>query len=71
MTILRQSASETKMALLWSVDVKVAPLRLCFYLLFSCVVLRILLCPLSGPELIYISLLIIFCINKYVTNKIT
>ncbi len=25
----------TKMALLWSVDVRVAPLRLCFYLLFN------------------------------------
>ncbi len=31
--------------------------------------LHILLCPLSGPDLIYISLLIIFCIIKYMTNK--
>ncbi len=28
-------------------------------------------CPLSGPVLIYISLLIISCIIEYVTNKIT
>ncbi len=43
-----------------------------FYLylcIFSCVVLHILHCPLSGPDLIYISLLIIFCIIEYVTNK--
>ncbi len=43
-----------------------------FYLylcLSSCVVLRILHCPLSGPDLAYISLLIIFCIIEYVTNK--
>ncbi len=39
--------------------------------IFSCVVLRILHCPLSGPDLIYISLRIIFCIIEYVTNKIT
>ncbi len=26
-------------------------------------------CPLSGPDLTYISLLIIFCIIEYVTNK--
>ncbi len=31
--------------------------------------LHILHCPLSGPELIYISLRIIFCIIVYVTNK--
>ncbi len=31
--------------------------------------LHILHCPLSGPDLIYISLLIIFCIIEYVTNK--
>ncbi len=38
----------------------------------SCyVVLRILHCPLSGPDLIYISLLIISCIIEYVTNKRT
>ncbi len=45
-----------------------------FYLylcIFSCVVLHILHCPLSGPVLIYISLLIIFCIIEYVTNKRT
>ncbi len=30
---------------------------------------NILHCPLSGPDLIYISLLIIFCIIEYVTNK--
>ncbi len=43
-----------------------------FYLylcLSSCVVLHILHCPLSGPVLIYISLLIIFCIIEYVTNN--
>ncbi len=28
-------------------------------------------CPLSGPVLIYISLLIIYCIIEYVTNKRT
>ncbi len=39
--------------------------------IFSCVVLRLLHCPLSGPDLIYISLLIIFCIIEYVTNKKT
>ncbi len=39
--------------------------------IYSCVVLRILHCPLSGPDLIYISLLIIFCIIEYVTNKMT
>ncbi len=33
--------------------------------------LHILHCPLSGPDLIYISLLIIFCIIEYVTNKKT
>ncbi len=36
--------------------------------IFSCVV-TFLHCPLSGPDLIYISLLIIFCIIEYVTNK--
>ncbi len=36
---------------------------------FSCVLLHILHCPLSGPDLTYISLLIIFCIIEYVTNK--
>ncbi len=33
--------------------------------------LHILHCPLSGPDLTYISLLIIFCIIEYVTNKKT
>ncbi len=45
-----------------------------FYLylyILSCVVLHILHCPLSGPDLIYISLLIIFCIIEYVMNKKT
>ncbi len=50
-----------------------------FYLyICSCVVLLlyhfifiILHCPLSGPDLIYISLLIIPCIIYYVTNKET
>ncbi len=40
-----------------------------FYLylyIFSCVFLH---CPLSGPVLIYISLLIISCIIEYVMNK--
>ncbi len=37
----------------------------------SCVVLHILHCPLSGPDPIHISLLIIFCIIDYVTNKQT
>ncbi len=39
--------------------------------IFSCVVLHILHCPLSRPDLIYISLPIIFCIIEYVTNKET
>ncbi len=39
--------------------------------IFSCVVLHILQCPLSGPDLIYISPLIIFCIIEYVMNKRT
>ncbi len=43
-----------------------------FYYLYlftlSCVVLHILHCPLSGPDLTYILLLIIFCIIEYVTN---
>ncbi len=55
----------------------------CFYLyiyiyiyICSCVVLLLynfysLHCPLSGPDLIYISLLIIPCIIYYVTNKET
>ncbi len=43
---------------------------LCLYI-FSCVVLQILHWPLSGPDLIYISLLTIFCIIEYVTNKTT
>ncbi len=30
---------------------------------------NILHCPLSGPDLTYISLLIIYCIIEYVTNK--
>ncbi len=44
--------------------------------IFSCVMFHLyfyffLHCPLSGPVLIYISLLIISCIIEYVTNKIT
>ncbi len=35
----------------------------------SCVVLHILHCPLSEPDLTYISLLIIFCIIEHVANK--
>ncbi len=35
----------------------------------SCVVLHILHCPLSGPDMTYISLLILSCIIQYVTNK--
>ncbi len=42
-----------------------------YYCIFSYVVLCILHCPLSGPDLIYISLRIIFCIIEYVTNKRT
>ncbi len=37
-----------------------------FYIIFI-----LLHCPLSGPDLIYISLLIIPCIIYYVTNKET
>ncbi len=42
-------------------------LVLCYFYLI-CILLR---CPLSGPDLIYISLLIIPCIIYYVTNKET
>ncbi len=37
--------------------------------ILSCVGLHILHCPLSGPDLTYISLWIIFCMIEYVTNK--
>ncbi len=40
-----------------------------FIYIFSCVVLHLLHCPLSGPDLIYISLRIIFCMIEYVMNK--
>ncbi len=39
-----------------------------FYITFICIILH---CPLSGPDLICISLLIIPCIIYYVTNKET
>ncbi len=39
-----------------------------FYIIFIFIILH---CPLSGPDLIYISLLIIPCIIYYVTNKET
>ncbi len=39
-----------------------------FYIIFIFILLH---CPLSGPYLIYISLLIIPCIIYYVTNKET
>ncbi len=39
-----------------------------FYIMFIFIILH---CPLSGPDLIYISLLIIPCIIYYVTNKET
>ncbi len=42
-----------------------------FIYIFSCVMFHFLHCPLSGPVLIYISLLIISCIIEYVTNKRT
>ncbi len=45
-----------------------------FYLylyIFSCVMFHFSHFPLSGPVLIYISLLIISCIIEYVTNKRT
>ncbi len=38
----------TKMSLLWSVDVQVAPLRLCFYLLFYVFVLSLFTCITSA-----------------------
>ncbi len=37
--------------------------------ILSCVMLRILHCPLSRPDQIYISLRIIFCIIEFVVNK--
>ncbi len=39
--------------------------------IYTRVVLHILHCPLSGPDLAYISLLIIFCIIEYVMNTKT
>ncbi len=39
-----------------------------FYVIFIFIILH---CPLSGPDLIYISLLIIPCLIYYVTNKET
>ncbi len=39
-----------------------------FYIIFIFIILH---CPLRGPDLIYISLLIIPCIIYYVTNKET
>ncbi len=39
-----------------------------FYIIFIFIILH---CPVSGPDLIYISLLIIPCIIYYVTNKET
>ncbi len=44
-------------------------LVLCYFYIISIFIL--LHCPLSGPDLIYISLLIIPCIIYYVTNKET
>ncbi len=44
-------------------------LIICFYFLPIFMFILILHCPLSGPDLTYISLLIIFCIIEYVTNK--
>ncbi len=41
------------------------------YIIYTRVMLNFLHCPLSGPVLIYISLLIISCIIEYVTNKRT
>ncbi len=58
--------------------VSYAPLEMCvpawnvIYSIYSLVLCFIFLhCPLSGSVLIYISLLIIFCIIEYVTNKRT
>ncbi len=42
-----------------------------FFLFFFCVFFNSLHCPLSGPDLNYISLLIIPCIIYHVTNKET
>ncbi len=44
-------------------------LVLCYFYIIC--IFIILHCPLSGPDLIYISLLIIPCIIYYVTNKET
>ncbi len=41
------------------------------YSLVLCLIFIFLHCPLSGPVLIYIPLLIISCIIEYVTNKRT
>ncbi len=44
-------------------------LVLCYF--YIIIIFILLHCPLSGPDLIYISLLIIPCIIYYVTNKET
>ncbi len=53
---------------LWKIDrFDTTQLLLCyFYIIFIFIILH---CPLSGPDLIYISLLIIPCIIYYVTIK--
>ncbi len=43
----------------------------CVVLLYIIFIFILLHCPLSGPDLTYISLLIIPCIIEYVTNKET
>ncbi len=53
----------------WLTKYFFAPLYI--YSLVLCFIFIFLHCPLSGPVLIYISLLIISCIIEYVTNKIT
>ncbi len=54
---------------LFFLPIYIYALVLCyFYIIFIFIILH---CPLSGPDLIYISLLIIPCIIYYVTNKET
>ncbi len=56
----------------WLVNHSFLNLFKCFtyiYIYSLWFLLCILHCPLSGPDLIYISLQIIFCTIEYVTNK--
>ncbi len=55
----------------WLTKYFFAPLYIYMLLCYFYLIFILLHCPLSGPDLIYISLLIIPCIIYYVTNKET